>query len=305
MDWFFRSPEPKTQNRLLKYWLWAMVYGLWTVFLPAAGSCYDNSSGSARYISLAPSTTEILFALGLEDEIVGVSSYCNYPPRAAAKARVGDFSHPNLEVISALKPDYIFCTGLEQAPAIERLKDLGFRVYCADPANMEQLLATIKDISLITKKERPGKELIGNIRAAVAAVAVEASAIPASERVRVFLEIWHEPLMTAGRGSFVDELVGLAGGINVAHNVPRPYSNFSAEKVVALDPDCIILAYMDNENALKLLGTRFGWREIKAVKNKRVFNDINPDLLLRPGPRVAEGVRELYKRMYSVRQNGG
>jgi len=268
--------------------------------LPAAGLCLENHS-KPRYISLAPSTTEILFALGLDNEIVGVSSYCNYPPQAADKTRVGDFSHPNLEIISALKPDYIFCTGLEQAPAVERLKALGFRVYCADPANMEQLLTTIRDISFITKKERSGEELTGNIRAAVAAVAVEASAVPAAERARVFLEIWHEPLMTAGRGSFVDELVGLAGGVNVAHNVPRPYCNFSAEKVVVLDPDCIILTYMDNENALKLLGTRFGWREIKAVKNKRVFNDINPDLLLRPGPRVAEGVRELYKRMYCVR----
>ncbi len=296
---FSQNPEPKTRNRFLKYLLQITVCGLWTAFSPAAGLC----SGSG-YVSLAPSTTEILFALGLEERISGVSSYCNYPPRAADKTRVGDFSHPNLEVILALKPEYIFCTGLEQAPTVARLKALGFRVYCADPAGVEELLRTIRDIGAITGKEARAREVIAEIRSGLAASAEKAELIPERNRVKVFIEIWHDPLMTAGKGSFVDELIKLAGGVNIAHGVRRPYCNFSAEQVAALDPGCIILAYMDQRDAVRIMETRFGWENIKAVRNRRVFNDINPDLILRPGPRVAEGVRELYKRMYPAAGEG-
>jgi len=105
-----------------------------------------------RYISLAPSTTEILFALGLGDRVVGVSSYCDYPPGAKSRPLMGDFSHPNIERILSLKPDYVFCTGLEQAFAIQALKHFNIKVYEADPSNMAELYKTIADIGSITGK---------------------------------------------------------------------------------------------------------------------------------------------------------
>jgi len=294
-------PHALDSIRFSRRFLWGGVCGLlWAVFCPAAGFC----AGSSGYVSLAPSTTEILFALGLEERISGVSSYCNYPPRAAEKTRVGDFSHPNLEVILALKPEYIFCTGLEQAPTVARLKALGFRVYCADPSGVEELLKTVREIGAITKKEKRALEIIAEIRAGIAEASEKTDLIPEDKRVKVFLEIWHDPLMTAGKGSFVDELIKLAGGINIARGVRRPYCNFSAEQVAVMDPDCIILAYMDERSAVGIMETRFGWENIKAVRNGRVFNDLNPDLILRPGPRVAEGVRELQKRMYPSAEGG-
>jgi iron complex transport system substrate-binding protein len=122
--------------------------------------------------------------------------------------------------------------------------------------------------------------------------------IPQEKRVKVFIEIWHEPLMTAGSGSFVDELISLAGGINIAHDTLRPYSNYSAEKVISYNPQCIILAYMDKAAPLELIGQRFGWNKIAAVKNQRVFNDISPDILLRPGPRITLGLKRLYAKLY-------
>ena len=103
-----------------------------------------------RYISLAPSTTEILFALGLDDEIVGVSTYCNRPAAAAGKEKVGDFSRPNIEKILALKPDYVFCTGLEQDPVIGRLRQLHIPIYVADPGTIQELIQTITDIGNLT-----------------------------------------------------------------------------------------------------------------------------------------------------------
>ncbi|MDP2910833.1 MAG: cobalamin-binding protein [Candidatus Omnitrophota bacterium] len=253
---------------------------------------------SQRYISLAPSTTEILFALGLSEEIVAVSSYCNYPPEAKNKAKVGDFSHPNMEKIFSLKPDYIFCTGLEQVPIIRELERLNFNVYVADPENIEELFETISDIGKITARVNEAKGLIEKMRSDIEKISLAVKLIPGEKRARVFIEIWHEPLMTAGKGSFVDELITLAGGDNIAHEINRPYSNFSAEKVVSLNPGCIIMAYMDKESPLRLVEARFGWKDIDAVKNKRVFNDIDPDILLRPGPRITEGLKEIYKRLY-------
>lgn len=229
---------------------------------------------------------------------MGVSSYCNYPSEAKTKAKVGDFSHPNMEKIFSLKPDYIFCTGLEQVPVIRELKRLGFNVYVADPKTIEELFKTISDMGKITNKPKEAEALIKNMEDDIEAVSSKVRIIPQEKKVKVFIEIWYEPLMTAGKGSFIDELITLAGGNNIAHEIKRPYSNFSAEKVISLNPGCIIMAYMDKESPLKLVEARFGWKDIDAIKNKRVFNDIEPDILLRPGPRITEGLKEIYKRLY-------
>ncbi len=262
------------------------------------GLFYSVVQAAPRYISLAPSTTEILFALGLGEEVVGVSTYCNYPGQTKNKTKVGDFSSPNTEKIVFLKPDYIFCTGLEQAPVIARLRQLNFNIYVADPVSIEELFKTIEEIGRITHKSDAALLLIDRMKSRIKAVTSKVKFIPADKRIKVFVEIWHEPLMTAAKGSFVDELITLAGGINIAHNLIRPYSNFSAEKVINLDPQCIILTYMDSQPPLKLVKQRFGWDKIDAVRKGRVFNDIDPDTLLRPGPRITQGLEEIYKRLY-------
>ncbi|MDD5253357.1 MAG: cobalamin-binding protein [Candidatus Omnitrophota bacterium] len=256
------------------------------------------AAAEPRYISLAPSTTEILFALGLDNEIVGVSTYCNYPEQAENKTKIGNFSSPSIERIISLKPDYIFCTGLEQAPVIAQLRQLSLNVYVADPVSIEELFKTIGEIGKITHKAKEASLLIEKMKNEIEEVVSRVKLIPQQERVKVFVEIWHEPLMTAAKGSFVDELITLAGGINIAHDLTRPYCNFSAEKVINLNPQCIVLAYMDKEAPLKLIQQRFGWDKIDAVRNRRVFNDIDPDTLLRPGPRITKGLVEIYKRLY-------
>lgn len=251
-----------------------------------------------RYISLAPSTTEILFALGLDEEIVGVSSFCNYPQKAKDKEKVGTFSQANIEKILSLKPDYIFCTGLEQAPIIAELKRLNLKVYAADPTDMKELFTSIKDMGKITGRPKEAQNLIKDMQTQIEEIASKVKLIPQEKRLKVFIEIWNEPLMTTGKGSFVDELITLAGGINIADDTKRSYSIFSPEEVINRNPDCIIFAYMDKEGPAKLAQGRFGWKGISAVKNSRLYNDINPDILLRPGPRVVEGLKEIYKRLY-------
>jgi iron complex transport system substrate-binding protein len=251
-----------------------------------------------RYISLAPSTTEILFALGLDEEIVGVSTYCNYPLKAKNKDKVGTFSQPNIEKILSLRPDYIFCTGREQAPIISELKYLNLKVYVADPTNMQDLLNSIRDIGRITGKIKEAESLIKNMESQIQEINLKVKLIPESKKPKVFIEIWHYPLTTAGRGSFIDELLTLAGGVNIAYDTKRAYSIFSPEEVIRRNPDCIILTYMDKEKPAKLVGERFGWKGISAIKDNRLYSDINSDLLLRPGPSVVQGLKEIYKRLY-------
>lgn len=279
-----------------KITLLSIFIGYFLTVALATGS--QTTAPRPRYISIAPSTTEILFALGLEKEIVGVSTYCNYPPEVKNKTKVGSFSSPNMEKIIALKPDYIFCTGLEQAPVVTQLRQLNFKVYVSDPVNMDELFDSIREIGELTNSSAAAIALTGKMKDEVNMISSRVKLIPSDKRVKLFLEIWHEPLMTAAKGSIVDELITLAGGINIAHGLPRPYCNISSEKVISLGPQCIIMAYMDKEPSLKLLKQRFGWDKIAAVKSGRVFNDIDPDTLLRPGPRITRGLSEIYKRLY-------
>ncbi|MCU0666253.1 MAG: cobalamin-binding protein [Candidatus Omnitrophica bacterium] len=265
------------------------------LFLPAI--CFGNKE-NPRYISLAPSTTEILFALGLDQEIVGVSSFCDYPPQVSSKEKVGTFSQPNLEKIISLQPDYIFCTGLEQDAAVAELKRAGFAVYVADPSTIEELLSSIEEIGVITLLQEKAHQIALSMKDNLEVLRAKTSAIPESSRPKVFLEIWPDPLTTAGNGSFVDQIISCAGGKNIASNLRRAYSIFSAEEVINSMPDCIILAYMDKGANVKSLFLRRGWERIPAIKNNRVYNDIDPNIILRPGPRIVEGAFELNNRFY-------
>jgi iron complex transport system substrate-binding protein len=267
------------------------------VLIFSLGVCQAESR-KPRYISLAPSTTEILFALGLGDDIVGVSSYCDYPPEAKEKEKVGTFIQPNIEKIVFLKPDYIFCTGLKQAPAVSALKRLGLKVYVSDPSSISELLSSINDIGDITGKTKEAESLTSNMQRQIEEISSKVSLVPTAKRTKVFIEIWHDPLTTAGIGSFVDGLLTLAGGVNIANDTKSAYSIFSPEEVIKRDPDCIIITYMDKRNALASMKKRFGWSGIAAVKNNRVYDDIDSNLLLRPGPRIVEGLKEIQKRLY-------
>ncbi|MFC1703506.1 ABC transporter substrate-binding protein [Candidatus Omnitrophota bacterium] len=251
-----------------------------------------------RIISLTPATTEILFSLSLDDQIIGVTTFCNYPPEAITKEKVGTFSQPNIEKIVLLKPDIIFATGLEQAHTVERLRQLQLRVVVSHPATIDELFSSIAEIGTVTHREKEAQGIIDAMKKKIEVIAANVAHIAQEEKPEVFIEIWHDPLMTAGKGSFVDELITLAGGINIAGDTPRPYSYFSAEQVIIRNPDCIILGYMDSEQGAGI-AHRLGWGDIKAVQRNRVYSDIDPDVLLRPGPRLAQGLYELHQRFYA------
>ena len=252
-----------------------------------------------RIISLAPSTTEIVCALGLEDNLVAVSTYCDYPPEVKGKEKAGSFSEPNIEKILVLKPDIILATGLEQAPAVEKLKKLGLPVMVSDPKNFPELYDSILGIGKACGKKDEAVSLINKMKKTISAVSAKVALIEPDKRPKVYFEIWHDPIMTAGKRSFIDEMITIAGGVNITFDAPRAFSQFSPELIVKRDPDVIVLGYMvKGESAAGALSKRFGWGKIKAVKQNRVYDDIDPNILFRPGPRLADAVVQLNERFY-------
>ena len=293
---FLISKNMKLVRRLV------LIFLITALFISGFPSFHIFAEKNLRIISLAPSTTEILFELGLDKNIVGVSNYCDYPPEALTKEKVGSFSQPSIEKIISLKPDLILVAGLEQQPAADKLKKLRLNFLLVYPSDTKGLISSIRKIGAASGCPKKAEALIEKINGQINRLKKKVQQIPIDKRKTVFIEIWNDPIITAGKGSFVNELIGLAGGINIAADIPRSYSMISPEVVISQNPDCIILGYMspDSNNNYKQqkIKMRTGWKNISALKNDKIFSDINPDLILRPGPRCVRGAEEIYKRLY-------
>jgi len=237
-----------------------------------------------RLVSLAPNITEILYALGAGTRVVGVTTYCNYPPEVTGTRRVGDFSNPSLERIVTLEPDLVFLTSHEQGPLLSKLEGLGLRAFVVYPQTIAELQGMIGEIGALIGCEDEAETLAAEIGGLWKGAAEE-------RRPRVFLEITEDPLMTVGDDSFVGEMIRLAGGENIAHDLPRRYAVISPERVIAADPEVIIVAHPGASR--ETVGQRLGWGRIEAVRSGRVYDDIDPDLIMRAGPRVVQGVAAL------------
>ena len=263
------------------------------------GYAAANISPAMRIISLTPATTEILFALGLDKEIIGVSSYCTWPDKARNKEKVGSFSNPNIEKIIMLKPDLVILTGMEQEYIKDILSSLKIRYINVDPANLSELIASIEELGNVTGANFKAKALADNIRSIISKLKKINSNVPPFKKPKIYMEIWHDPIMCPGKNSFVDDMIEAAGGINITGDLNRSYSRIDPEQVILRDPDTIILAYMKPADWVeKTFVKRLGWEDVSAIKKRRVYANINPDIILRPGPRVARGLIELHKRFY-------
>jgi iron complex transport system substrate-binding protein len=260
-----------------------------------------SSPGHVRIVSLAPNVTEILFALGLGDEVVGVTDYCDYPPAAKSIAHVSGFGTPNVESILALAPDMAIACGLEKPDLLAVLQRSGVHVINVQKGaeSFPQLFDAIREIGAATGRAAQADTLVGHMRSELDAVAARVAAIPEGDRPRVFVEIEESPLMTVGAGSFLDDLIARAGGRNVAHDIHAAYPRIDTEQVITWNPEVILVAHSDSPGeAAKRLAGRIGWPDVAAVRKGRIIDDIDPDLLFRPGPRLVDGVKELAARLH-------
>jgi len=254
-----------------------------------AGRTVKVAGTPQRLVSLAPSNTEILFALGLGDKVVGVTDFCDYPEEAKAIEQVGTYFEPNIEKIFSLSPDLVLAiTGLPEV--IAKLEELGIPALILNPSDLEGILANIRLVGKATGAEKEAEALISKMRERMAAVTEKAA--EAKESPKVFCEIdatdpskpW-----TTGPGSFMDAMIRLSGGTNVAADAESPWVQLSAEEIIAKDPQIIILADSKFGVTAESVGERPGWEAITAVKEGAIYG-IDDDLISRPGPRIVDGL---------------
>ncbi len=247
-----------------------------------------------RIISLAPNVTEILFSLGLGPEVVGVSSFSNYPRAAAKLPVVYTYTGPNLEKILALKPDLLISAAIVPQTVVIKLRALHLKVLVTDPSDLKGIL---HDIILVGDAAGvPGtatKEVAGLQRRIDAVTRVVA---PLNSRPTVFYEL-DKTLYTVGHGSFMDALITMAGGANIAGGVSNPYPQLSAEKVIAADPQVILLGDAAYGITPAMVAARPGWSAISAVQDHHVY-PFNDDLASRPGPRIVDGLEQLARLLH-------
>jgi len=235
-----------------------------------------------RIISLAPSNTEILFALGLGERIVGVTDYCDYPPEALNKTKVGGYANPDVEKIVALDPDLILVAHGTPMDVINSMAGLGLTVFGIKTTDLDDLLNDIRRIAEITDKEVEAQGLTSEMESRIEAVTNETEEL--EQRPRVLYIVWHDPLWTAGSGTFIHELIEKGGGVNIFQNVTG-YPTISIEEVIARDPEIIITSEWSYEwaiNASELASTN-------ASQTGRIYT-LDDDLVQRPGPRLVEGL---------------
>jgi len=236
-----------------------------------------------RIVSLAPSITEILFALRLEPRIVGVTEVCDYPPAARRKPKVGDYQISPEKVV-ALKPDLVVAHEVLNARVIPVLKRLGLRVLHANPNRFEKLYAFIRAIGEATGTQREASQLTRAMQARVARVRGQSPKRPPKA---LFL-IGVEPLWAAGRDTFADEMMTLAGARNTLARTVSGFKAVSLETALGGAPEVILLA---GPKADAVLGHP-RWQRTPAVKNRRVY-ELNPDWVLRESPRSVDGLEQI------------
>lgn len=251
-----------------------------------------------KIISLAPGNTEILFALGLEARIVGVTEYCNYPPAALKKPKAGSFSEPNIEQIVALQPELVAAVSLQEAELV-RLEELGIPVIILNHASLEDVYRSMELLGLATGTEENALLLVQETKARIAAVKEKLAKIPENARVKVYYEVSADPLMSVGAASFIHELIQAAGGKNIFADVGHDYPKVNAEAVVSRNPDVMLFPLYHGSEGIRLedIVGRPGWGTITAIEKGHI-SDIDADKISRPGPRVAEMIEELAAIFY-------
>jgi iron complex transport system substrate-binding protein len=261
------------------------------------GNQVTLESEPERIISLAPGHTETLYALGLGDRVVGVTAFCNYPAEAAEKTQVGDFAGIDLELVVGLDPDLVLASTLHMGDVVPALQEHGIAVVVATPESVLEVLTTIDLIGQITGRQGAAQALVAALRERIDAVQ---QAVQDAPRPTVFWELGAE-LFTVGPGSFVDDLITLAGGENVAADADSPWPQLSVETIILKDPQVIVLADHNYGETAEMLKERPGWAEIDAVKQGRVIEITNDDIVSRPGPRIVEGLEFLAQALHPDR----
>jgi iron complex transport system substrate-binding protein len=257
------------------------------------------TSTPQRIVSLSPSNTEILFALGLGDRVVGVTKYCNYPPEVEGLKDsgkvdvVGGYVDPDFEKILSLRPDIVVASQIHGSGVVSLLVKQNIPVFVVDPNNLSGILLSIENVGKITGKAAEASALILQMRSRIKAVSDKVSSLP---KERVLYVVWHDPVQTAGSGTFDDEIIEMAGGVNIFHDLSG-YAEVDPEAIAVRNPEVIIACTGMGTGADKPLQwaeTERGLNLTDARKNGRIYQ-AKGDLITRAGPRIVDGLEMFAK----------
>ncbi|MDH7593152.1 MAG: ABC transporter substrate-binding protein [Methanomicrobiales archaeon] len=254
-----------------------------------------------RIVSLAPANTEILFALGLNDRVVGVTEYCNYPPEAQEKPKVGGYSTVSIEKVIALKPDLILAAYGNGEALISNLRNLGFRVIVLHPETLDGILEDIRLAGMATGAEQNATSLIGEMEERIRRVEERAS--KARERPRVAHVIWNDPIYVSGNGTFQDELIARAGGMNAFPRV-EGWKAVGIEDFLAADPQVLIVNRGTGmgggeDEIARYFFTEPRFSNVTAIREGRVHL-VDTDIVDRAGPRIVDALEQFADAIHPV-----
>ncbi|MGQ9779606.1 MAG: ABC transporter substrate-binding protein [Bacillota bacterium] len=239
-----------------------------------------------RIVSCSPGATETLFALGLDEEIVGVTNFCDYPEKAKKKAKIGDIVPLNVEKVVALAPDLVVAHELNGKDAVERLSGLGIPVLALRPTGFAEIIDSIRLLGAATNRRDAAEALARRLEETISRVGKKGANLK-KRGLKVFIALGWDPSWTAGPGSYLDEAVRLAGAENIAHDLAASWGQMNVETVLARNPDVILT---DVDPARIYADTI--WKNVSAIRKKQVYRLIG-DEFYRPGPRLIEAVEEL------------
>jgi iron complex transport system substrate-binding protein len=261
---------------------------------PKNGPAPTATDGS-RLVSLAPNLTEIVCAVGGADRLVGRTDVCNYPSGIVSQVPVvAAFGRPYLEPLLAQKPTLVLETALEDKAMGVTLDRLGIGHRHVPCRRLAEIPGAIRSIGRLAGRVDAGETLATAIEQGIRIRQDAVSGLSPAQRPLVFVELWGDPLMTAGKSSFISELVALAGGRNLGDELTQDYATVSTEWVIERNPEVILCLYAGaNHQARRNVAARLGWQNLAAVQHGRVYDELNLDTVLRPGPRVLEGVEQL------------
>jgi len=255
------------------------------------GRTVTVSAVPQRIISLAPSNTEIIYTLGLENRLVGVTAYCDYPPEAMAKDKVGDYSMIDLEKVVSLRPDLVLAEDIHKTDIVPALERLGIPCYVPVPHSVDEVVASIAAIGRLTGANAKAQEVVTDMQHRIKGITDKTGSLADSQRPSVMYVVWHDPLMSVGVNTPIDDMIVLAGGANIIKNTTG-WPTLSLEEVIAVSPEVVIANvenYPGGDAPLQAILTEPRLRTVRAVSEGRVYG-IDASLSNRPVPRMIEGL---------------
>jgi len=250
-----------------------------------------------KIVSLAPSATEILFALGLGDRVVGVDAYSDYPPEAQNIEKIGDFNGPNIEKILDLKPDLVIAGNKLQEKTIQQLEDLKVPTVAVESSTFDNIYGSIQLVGKVTGAQDKAQELVDSMMKRVEDIKAK---VKDAEKPTVYYVMSYGEMgnWTSGPGSFINDLIEMAGGECITKDGGAPWMDYSLETLIERDPDILIVSSdMGTEANLEGLKNANGYKDLTAVKEGRIYV-VESGLVTRPGPRIVDGLEAIAKILH-------